>query len=113
MESAKLKQAHDSSVEFVSKIGRREPHLTSFGKIHRLDISTEITHQESPSARNYWKDADFDAALAEVVRRRFHNLASEALALMHTKYVQKRISEKGALLAQIAEIEALESESGA
>lgn len=116
MESAKLKKTYEAAVEYVNKIGKPEPHFcddNSVGRLHVLKVQTEIGHQASPSATNYWKDADFDAALCRAVRLNFAMLANEALEMMRSDYEEKRISEKAELLAQLAEIEALESGRGA
>ncbi len=116
MESKKLKQAHEAAVEYIAKIGRAEPHFrgdaTAGGRLHSVKVETQIYHQASPSAQNYWNDKDFDAALCRAVRANFAMLTNEALALMHADFVKKRISEKDALLAALNEIEALEAAQG-
>jgi hypothetical protein len=116
MESAKLKKAHEAAIEYVGKIGKAEPHFrgdNSVGRLHALKVQTEIAHQASPSGQNYWNDHDFDSALCRAVRLNFAMLANESLAIMRSDYEAKRISEKADLLAQLAEIEALESGRGA
>ena len=112
---AKLKRAAEKAREYIAKIGRPQHHFggDSVGDLRSVAVNTEIHHQESSGSTNYWKDADFDNALARVVRRRFAELAKEALDLMETEYAQARIAEKESLLAQLAEIEALEAAAGA
>jgi hypothetical protein len=99
------------ATEYIEKIGKPERHFNpvSYGSLTKVVVTTEIGHQQSPSAQNYWNSAYFDAALAEVVRKNFSNLSAQALELMADKFKAARIAEKDHLLAQLAEIEALES----
>lgn len=114
-QAAKLKRAAEQAHEYIGKIGRPQHHFggDSVGDLRSVAVKTEIHHQESSGSTNYWKDADFDAALGRVVRRRFAELATEALILMQDDYAKARIAEKESLLAQLAEIEALEAAAGA
>jgi hypothetical protein len=109
-QAAKLKRATEKAREYVAKIGRLQHHFGSgsVGDLRSVEVITQIHHQESAGSTNYWKDADFDDALARVLKRRFAELADEALDLMQADYAQARIAEKASLLAQLAEIEALE-----
>lgn len=111
--AANLKREVADAREYVGKIGRSQHHFRdlSVGRLHRLEVLSEINHQESTSATNYWKDKAFDLALAKVVRARFAELSAAALDLMEQEYKAARIAEKDALLASLAEIEALESEA--
>jgi hypothetical protein len=99
------------ATEYVGKIGKPEHHFqpVTHGRLTKLVVTTEIGHQQSPSAQNYWNSAFFDAALAEVIRENFSDLSVQALELMAYKFKAARIAEKDHLLAQLAEIEALES----
>ncbi|MGF6208250.1 hypothetical protein [Pseudomonas frederiksbergensis] len=81
------------------------------GYLHTLDISTQIGFQASPSAQNYWKHKEFDAALEVVIRAQFPALAAAAIELMDSKYTQARIADKDELLAALAEIQALEDDA--
>jgi len=109
MESAKKLRAHKDAKEYVQKVGRREHHVQpSFGSLHMVSIETQVCYQASPGATNYWQTPAFDDALARVVRARFSELAEQAIALLWGDYTKARIAEKDALLAQLAEIEALE-----
>lgn len=109
--SAQMKRDYMEAREYVAKVGKPEPHFRdgSVGRLHDLMVKTRVCHQAAPSATNYWDDTNFDAALAEVVRRRFGELSKEAIDLMESRYRESRIAEKDALLAQLAEIEALET----
>ena len=113
--AANLKRAAEQAHEYVAKIGRPQHHFGGdcVGDLRSLAVKTEIHHQESSGSTNYWKDENFDSALARVVRGRFAELAAEALILMQSDYAQARIAEKESLLAQLAEIEALETAAGA
>lgn len=110
--SASLKRSLADARAYVGKVGRAQHHMLDgeLGKVHSLSVKTEIHHQSSPGATNYWQDKDFDLALSKVIKHRFSELAASALALMQLEYKDARISEKESLLAQLAEIEALESE---
>lgn len=110
MKSVQLKSELKDATDYVAKFGAPEPHLrpTSYGSLHKVVVSTEICHQASPSATNYWKSSHFDHALSEVIRNNFPKLAAEAIQLMEEGYRKQRIQEKDALLSQLAEIEALE-----
>jgi len=109
--AAKIKRDTEQAREYVAKVGRPQHHFgkDSVGDLRNLEIDTQIHHQESSGSTNYWKDAAFDVALAKVVRSRFAELAAAALDLMQSEYSVARISEKEALLAQLAEIESLEA----
>lgn len=112
-QAARLKRAAEQARDYVEKIGRPQHHFggDSVGDLRSVAVKTEIHHQEHSGSTNYWKDADFDSALARVVQRRFADLSKEALDLMQSDYANARIAEKTSLLAQLAEIEALEAES--
>ena len=109
--TANLKRALHEAIDYVGMVGKNQPHLNSVGKLHTLTIATEINFQHQPSTTNYWKNSAFDVALGMVVRKRFNELAGEALALMGADYKKAVLSEKDALLAKLAEIEALEKEA--
>ncbi|NWC20378.1 hypothetical protein HX787_07945 [Pseudomonas tolaasii] len=110
--SAELKKQLNEAREYVVKLSTpqhfadRKP-----GYIHTLNVDTQIGFQASPSAQNYWKHKEFDAALAKVVRDQFSILAEAALAEMQSAYTEARISDKEGLLAALAEIEALEGDA--
>jgi hypothetical protein len=106
-----LKRQWKDACEYVSKYGASEPHLRSIGKLHKVDVTTEIAHQDSPSAQNYWKSSYFDAALDQVIILRFSELASHALSLMQIKYEDALRAEKDQLLARLAEIQAIEEQA--
>ena len=110
-QAVKLKRAVEQAHEYIAKIGRPQHHFggDSVGDLRSVEVDTQIHHQESSGSTNYWKDAAFDAALARVVRGRFAELAADALALMQSDYAAARVAEKESLLAQLAEIESLES----
>jgi hypothetical protein len=111
MKADDLKRQWKDASEYVAKCGAREPHLRTVGKLHRVDVTTEICHQDSPSAQNYWKSSYFDAALDEVIKLRFHELARHALSLMQIKYEDALRAEKDQLLARLAEIQAIEEQA--
>ncbi len=111
--AANLKREVADAREYVGKIGRPQHPFRdgSVGNLHRLEVASEIGHQEYTGSTNYWKDKAFDLALAKVVRARFAELSAAALELMEQEYKTARIAEKEAILASLAEIEALESEA--
>jgi hypothetical protein len=111
MKADDLKRQWKEASEYANKVGQAEPHLRTAGKIHKVQVTTEIAHQDSPSAQNYWKDAIFDDALAQVIKLRFPELARHALGLMQIKYEDALRAEKDALLARLAEIQAIEEQA--
>lgn len=111
MNADELKKQWKDARAYVNKVGEIEPHLQSVGKLHKLLVTTEVAYQDSPGAQNYWKDAIFDAALADVIKSCFPQLAHHALSLMQTKYEDALRAEKGALLARLAEIQAIEEQA--
>lgn len=109
MESAKKLRAHNDAKAYIEKIGKREHfEQVSHGRLGKVSVETQICYQGSPGATNYWNTPAFDDALGRVIRSRFTELAEQAIALLWADYTKARITEKDALLAQLAEIEALE-----
>lgn len=111
MKADDLKRQWKGAEEYVAKIGRPD-HLAGFsGKVHSVDIHTQIYHQESHGAQNYWKDNAFDSALNLVIKARFSEFAADALALMRKQYEDALLAEKNQLLSRLAEIQAIEGNS--
>jgi hypothetical protein len=104
-----LKKFWNEAKLYAEKYGRAEVHLRTVGKLHRVEVVTEICHQESHSAQNYWKSSHFDDALARVIRKRFAELSHEALALLRKQYEDALLDEKAKLLERLAEIQAIEA----
>jgi hypothetical protein len=103
-----LKRIWDDACTYVGKYGRPEHHLQgSVGKLSRIELTTEICHQESPSAQNYWKNAYFDEALEQVIKKRFGDLAKEALAVLQKKYENALLAEEAELTDRLARIRAI------
>jgi hypothetical protein len=112
MKADELKKIWTDAKEYAGKYGRIEHHLrASVGKLHRVEVTTEICHQESPSAQNYWKSAHFDDALEAVIKARFADLAKEALAVLQKKYEAALLAEKDQLMRRLAEIQAIEEQA--
>jgi hypothetical protein len=106
-----LKKIWDDAKAYASKYGRAEHHLPgSVGKLSRVDIDTQICHQESPSAQNYWKSSYFDDALAKVLKKRFGDLAKEALAVLQADYEESLLAEETRLTERLNEIQAIKGE---
>lgn len=110
--TAQANTALQKATQYVAKIGRVEAHFTpyTYGKLQSLEIGTQICHQESHSAQNYWKCHEFDGALEEVVREQFADLAKLAILKLQKAYSAARLAEKDGLLAQLAEIERIEND---
>ena len=110
-----LYQQHQAAVKYIDKIGAPQRHFRdgSVGKLTRCEVKTEICHQASPSATNYWNDAKFDLALSEVIKEHFTELAQAALDLLKKKADEAFVAEKKELRERLARIEALEKEMGA
>ena len=110
-----LYKMHQASVKYIDKIGAPQHHFRdgSVGRLTKCEVSTEICHQASPSAQNYWGDAWFDWALSEVIKEHFTELAQAALDLLKKKADEALVAEKKELQERLARIEALEQEMGA
>ena len=110
-----LYKLHQASVKYINKIGAPQHHFRdgSVGKLTKCEVNTEICHQASHSATNYWNDAKFDLALSEVIKEHFTELAQAALDLLKKKADEALVAEKKELQDRLARIEALEKEMGA
>jgi DNA replication initiation complex subunit (GINS family) len=103
-----LKKIWDDAKAYAGKYGRAERHLSgSVGKLHRAEIDTEICHQDSPSAQNYWKNSYFDSALEKVIKKRFGDLAKEALAILQADYEDSLLAEETQLTERLNQIRAI------
>jgi len=114
-EANDLYRQHQDAQKYISKIGAPQPHYRdgSVGRLHKVQVNTEINHQASHGDTNYWKNALFDYALSEVIQKHFNELAVEALAYMKQKADEALIAEKKELQERLSKIEALEKEMGA
>lgn len=106
-----LKRAHKNATEYVGYIGRTQHHLNSVGKLSSLSVSTEINFQHDTGTTNYWKDAEFDKALALAIRGNFDMLAKQALEIMKNAADNALLEEKEALIDRLKEIERIEKEN--
>ena len=107
-----LYQQHQAAVKYIGKIGDPQPHFRdgSVGRLTKCEVKTEICHQSSPSATNYWNDAKFDLALSEVIKENFPELAQAALDLLKKKADEALVAEKKELQDRLARIEENEKE---
>lgn len=110
MKADELKRECKDAFAYVSKVGAPEHHLSTVGRVHTLTVKTEICHQESPGAQNYWKNEKFDEVLSEVIRGQFGKLASEAMRLMRKRFEDALVAEKEQLLKRLAEIQSIEEQ---
>lgn len=103
---------HREAVKYIDKIGATQHHFRdgSVGKISKLKVSTEINHQSSPSATNYWANPAFDDALSEAIKEHFQELAQSALDLLKKKADESLVAEKKELQDRLAKIEELEKQ---
>ena len=110
-----LYQQHQAAVKYIDKIGAPQHHFRdgSVGKLTKCEVKTELCHQASTSATNYWNDAKFDLALSEVIKGHFAELAQAALDLLKKRADEALVAEKKELQERLARIEALEKEMGA
>ena len=110
--SADLKKFYVDARSYIAKLAMPQ-HFSDRkpGYLHTLNIDTQIGFQAAPSDQNYWKHKEFDSALAQVIRDQFPALAAAAIDLMEKKYIQARIADKDALLAALAEIQAMEEDA--
>lgn len=105
-----LYQQHQAAVKYIDKIGALQHHFRdgSVGKLTKCEVKTEICHQASTSATNYWSDAKFDLSLSEVIKEHFTELAQAALDLLKKKADEALVAEKKELQDRLARIEELE-----
>lgn len=108
-----LKRDYDSAARYVGLLKTPQPHFdgSPTGVLHSVRVETQIGHQASPGAQNYWKNHCFDAALARVIAGRFEELAVQALSDLRNRLNQSMIDEEGELLARLAEIRALKAQA--
>ena len=110
-----LYQQHQAAVKYIYKTGAPQHHFRdgSVGRLIKCEVNTEICHQASHSAQNYWSDAKFDWALSEVIKEHFAELSQSALNLLKKKADEALVAEKKELQERLTRIEALEKEMGA
>lgn len=108
-----LKRDHDNAARYVSLLKTPQPHFdgSPTGVLHSVRVETQIGHQASPGAQNYWKNHYFDAALARVIAERFEELAAQALGDLRNRLNQSMIDEEDELLARLAEIRVLKDQA--
>lgn len=105
-----LYSIYQEAEKYIDKIGAPQHHFHdgSVGKLSKIKVSTEINHQASPSATNYWTNVDFDLALSKVLEQYFPELAQAALDLLKKKADESLVAEKKKLQERLAKIEELE-----
>ena len=110
-----LYKMHQAAAKYIDKIGAPQLHFRdgSVGRLIKCEVNTEICHQASSSAQNYWSDIEFDWALSEVIKEHFAELAQAALDLLKKKADEALVAEKKELQERLARIEVLEKEMGA
>ena len=103
----KLMQDLKSAKEYISKIGKPQPHFRegSVGKLYKCEITTKINHQAYSGDTNYHTDSVFDKALAEIIYDQFFDLAGEAIILMETRANNALIEEEQALRERLRMME--------
>lgn len=107
-----LRKSLKDATEYVAKVGRAQPHFRpdTAGTLVKVEIETQICHQESTGANNYWGNSDFDYALELVIKHRWKELSLEALAVMKLHADNALLEEEAALRARLAEVEAVKAE---
>ncbi len=103
-----LYKDYQEAQEYISMIGKYQDHLESLGKLHELDVNTEICYQPYSGAKNYHTNKEFDKALRKVVEKHFHELSQEALDLMKDSADVALIFEKEYLQERLGMVETLE-----
>lgn len=71
------------------------------GSLHSLTVSTIIFYEPHDAARNFHRNRDFDAALAEVVCENFKELSEKAL----TRMIANRAEEATRAFDELAALE--------
>ena len=113
-EADNLYKLHQAAVKYIDKIGAPQLHFRDgfVGRLIKCEVNTEICHQASTSAQDYWSDAKFDWALSEVINEHFTELSQAALDLLKKKADEALVAEKKELQERLARVEVLEKEMG-
>jgi predicted HicB family RNase H-like nuclease len=89
---------------YLSMIGKHQPHLSDTGRLTIVNVKTQIHYQGSPGSKNYHDNGDFDVALAEVIHSRFTELKEAAIALMEQDAERALLNEENAIKARLEKI---------
>lgn len=88
-----------------STLASREGAGATAGKLTTFSIKTQIHFQPYDGATNYHDCKEFDAALTEVVRKKWESIRDEAIELLEKREAEAAIAAKASVEKMLAEIE--------
>lgn len=109
----RAKQNTGEAEAYLSLIGKTTKHSTlasregegaTAGTLTKFEIATQIHFQPSDGATNYHSCKAFDAALSEVVRKKWTAIRDEAMALLREKEAAAGAAAESSLEAILADI---------
>lgn len=113
----KAKNATSAAKNYLALIGktttqstvasRHGEHATA-GKLTTFQIQTQVNFQPYDGATNYHSCKVFDAALTEVVRKKWSSIRDEAMDLLAKREAEAAIAAKESVQALLTEIEKAE-----
>lgn len=109
----RAKQNTAEAVAYLALIGKTTNQTTvaansgvgaTAGELTKFQITTQIHFQPYDGATNYHDCKAFDAALSEVVRKKWSTIRDEAMALLREREAQAGAAAEAALEAMISDI---------
>lgn len=97
--------------QYMALIGK--PQRTTFpgkGRLHSINVSTQVYHQETEGAKNYHNCKEFDSALAGVIRNNFPALRDEALRKLKDDVSRTGTAARESVESMLAEIDEYETQ---
>jgi len=116
----KAKNATSAAKNYLSLIGKTTDRSTlasrdgvgaTAGKLTTFAIKTQIHFQPYDGSTNYHDCKEFDAALTEVVRKKWASIRDEAMELLAKREAEAAIAAKSSVQNLLAEIEEAEGAS--
>lgn len=87
-----------------STLGSRKGAAATAGELTKFQITTQIHFQPYDGATNYHDCKAFDAALSEVVRKKWSTIKEEAMALLRQREAEAGAKAEAGLEEILAEI---------
>ena len=116
----KAKNATSAAKNYLSLIGKTTDRSTlaslegvgaTAGKLTTFSIKTQIHFQPYDGATNYHDCKEFDAALTEVVLKKWGSIRDEAMELLAKREAAAAIAAKSSVYALLTEIAAAEGDN--
>lgn len=87
-----------------STLASNEGEHATAGELTRFSVSTQINFQPYDGAKNYHECREFDAALSEVVRKKWTVIRDEAMALLREREAMAGTAAEASIEAILADI---------